>query len=175
MWRSLRYRDRFRITPKIWSLAGPHETHECASTMLRMVGWSALCWTLETSPPRVARVVFLPELCTGNGPHTCLYCRRQFFEYHIYRRKSVRGVSHMDSSTTQDWPDRRLKIMIPMWTLLTISTAFLGWRVAYGVVTRRRFMICDYLLIIAGVSLPMANGLKANTKGSDTEVYSAST
>lgn len=49
----------------------------------------------------------------------------------------------------QEWPNQRLKIMVPTWTLMIISTAFLVWRVVYGIMQRRRFMIADYLLIIA--------------------------
>lgn len=60
----------------------------------------------------------------------------------------------MDSPATlpQEWPDQRLKIMIPTWTLLIISTMFLIWRVVYGVMQKRSFMASDYLLIIAAVS-----------------------
>lgn len=58
----------------------------------------------------------------------------------------------MDAGT-QEWPDQRLKILIPVWTLTVISTAFLVWRVVYGL-RSRKFIACDYLLIIATVSLP---------------------
>ncbi|KAI8932309.1 hypothetical protein NX059_010504 [Plenodomus lindquistii] len=49
----------------------------------------------------------------------------------------------------QEWPNQRLKILVPTWILLIISTAFLIWRVIYGIMQRRRFMVADYLLIIA--------------------------
>ncbi|UPX19997.1 uncharacterized protein EKO05_0010244 [Ascochyta rabiei] len=52
-------------------------------------------------------------------------------------------------AASQSWPDQRLRIMIPTWTLLIISTVFLVWRGVYGVVQKRRFMASDYLLIIA--------------------------
>jgi hypothetical protein len=51
----------------------------------------------------------------------------------------------------QDWPDQRIKILVPGWTLMIISTAFLVWRVVYGFMHGRKFMACDYLLIIATV------------------------
>ncbi|CAN9168877.1 unnamed protein product [Alternaria alternata] len=54
----------------------------------------------------------------------------------------------MDTAGTQEWPDERLKVLIPVWTLTLISTAFLVWRVVYGL-RSRKFIICDYLLIIA--------------------------
>ncbi|KAI4650627.1 hypothetical protein J4E93_002984 [Alternaria ventricosa] len=53
----------------------------------------------------------------------------------------------MDAGT-QEWPDQRLKILIPVWSLTVISTAFLVWRVVYGL-RSRKFIACDYLLIIA--------------------------
>lgn len=58
----------------------------------------------------------------------------------------------MNADNTQEWPNQRLKVMIPMWTLLALSTIFLAWRIAYGFAQRRRFMLSDYLLIIAAVS-----------------------
>ncbi|KAG9194045.1 hypothetical protein G6011_04080 [Alternaria panax] len=54
----------------------------------------------------------------------------------------------MDAAGTQEWPDERLKILIPVWTLTLISTTFLVWRVVYGL-RSRKFITCDYLLIIA--------------------------
>ncbi|KAL1798177.1 hypothetical protein ACET3X_002214 [Alternaria dauci] len=54
----------------------------------------------------------------------------------------------MDTTGTQEWPDQRLKVLVPVWTLATISTAFLVWRVVYGLQSRK-FITCDYLLIIA--------------------------
>jgi hypothetical protein len=52
----------------------------------------------------------------------------------------------------QYWPNHRLKILIPTWTVLIISTLFVVWRVVYGLRNSRRFMLSDYLLIIATVS-----------------------
>ncbi|KAF2996233.1 hypothetical protein E8E13_003240 [Curvularia kusanoi] len=48
-----------------------------------------------------------------------------------------------------DLPNERIKVLVPAWTLMIISTAFLIWRVVYGFMNGRKFMICDYLLIIA--------------------------
>jgi hypothetical protein len=55
-------------------------------------------------------------------------------------------------ASEQQWPNQRLKLLIPTWTLLIISTMFLVWRVVYGLMKGRRFMASDCLLIIAGVS-----------------------
>ncbi|KAF1936567.1 hypothetical protein EJ02DRAFT_506444 [Clathrospora elynae] len=51
----------------------------------------------------------------------------------------------------QEWPNQRLKIMIPVWTLMVISTIFLVWRCVYSLLRSRKFMACDYLLIMATV------------------------
>lgn len=60
----------------------------------------------------------------------------------------------MDTSgaVPHDLPNDRLKVLVPAWTLMIISTAFLVWRVVYGFMNGRKFMLCDYLLIIATVS-----------------------
>jgi hypothetical protein len=58
-----------------------------------------------------------------------------------------------DSQTgAEEWPNERLKIMVPCWLLMIISTIFVVWRVVYGLMQSRRFLLCDYLLIIATVS-----------------------
>ncbi|KAI1552333.1 hypothetical protein PtrSN002B_005136, partial [Pyrenophora tritici-repentis] len=49
----------------------------------------------------------------------------------------------------QEWPNQRLKILIPTWTMCAISTSFMLWRCVYGLMQKRKFMISDYLLIIA--------------------------
>jgi len=62
------------------------------------------------------------------------------------------------SAAQQDWPNERIKILVPAWTLMIISTAFLVWRIVYGFMNGRKFMICDYLLIIATVgSVPTSD------------------
>lgn len=66
-------------------------------------------------------------------------------------------------SIPQDWPNERIKILVPAWTLLIISSAFLLWRVVYGFMHGRKFMICDYLLIIATVGfIPTQIGRRSN-------------
>jgi len=51
-----------------------------------------------------------------------------------------------------EWPDRRLEILIPSYILCTLSTSTLAWRMVYGIRTKRKLLICDYLLLIAAVS-----------------------
>lgn len=53
---------------------------------------------------------------------------------------------------TQDWPDRRVEILASTVTLCVAATLMLIWRIAYGVHSKRRLLLCDYLLIIAAVS-----------------------
>ncbi|KAJ4357101.1 hypothetical protein N0V95_002757 [Ascochyta clinopodiicola] len=50
---------------------------------------------------------------------------------------------------TQDLANHGLKVLVPAWTLMIISTMFLMWRVVYGLMHGRKFMVCDYMLIIA--------------------------
>lgn len=57
-----------------------------------------------------------------------------------------------NAAPPQEWPNERLKILIPCWTLMIISSMFVVWRVVYGLMQSRRFLLCDYLLIIATVS-----------------------
>ena len=77
-----------------------------------------------------------------------------------------------DSAHTGEWPNERIKILVPAWTLMIISTAFLVWRVVYGFMHGRKFMICDYLLIIATVgSVPTFR----STGRSNKVAYSFST
>ncbi|KAF1952475.1 hypothetical protein CC80DRAFT_538163 [Byssothecium circinans] len=47
------------------------------------------------------------------------------------------------------WEDQRLRILIPTTILAILATIFLAWRCVYGLVNRRKFMICDYLLILS--------------------------
>jgi len=54
----------------------------------------------------------------------------------------------------QDWPNERLRILIPTWTLCVISTGFVLWRIVYGLMQKRKFMTADYLLMIATVRIP---------------------
>jgi hypothetical protein len=61
------------------------------------------------------------------------------------------AMADQDASP-QEWPNQHLKILIPTWTVVFISTVFVVWRVVYGLRNGRRFMLSDYLLIIATVS-----------------------
>lgn len=60
----------------------------------------------------------------------------------------------MDDAATpaRAWPDQRLKILIPCWLLMVVSTVFVVWRFIYGALQLRRFLLCDYLLAVAAVS-----------------------
>lgn len=62
-----------------------------------------------------------------------------------------------DISVEPEWPNERLKILIPTWSLLIISNLFVLWRVVYGFMKGRGFMLSDYLLILAAVSLMSQN------------------
>jgi hypothetical protein len=52
---------------------------------------------------------------------------------------------------TELWPDRTLGILVPTTILCVFSTAVLVRRVVYGIRTKRKLMICDYLLMIATI------------------------
>ena len=62
------------------------------------------------------------------------------------------NVMDTSAAVPHDLPNGRIKVLVPAWTLMILSTAFLVWRVVYGFTNGRKFMLCDYLLIIAGVS-----------------------
>ena len=73
----------------------------------------------------------------------------------------------MDTPGTaqQDWPNERIKVLVPAWTLMIVSTAFLVWRVVYGYMHGRKFLVCDYLLIIATVgSVPTFRSTGSSNK-----------
>jgi hypothetical protein len=71
-------------------------------------------------------------------------------------------------ASLEHWPNQRLKILIPTWTVLIISTLFVIWRVVYGLRNARKFMLSDYLLIAATVSSPS----NSSSPGSDKARYS---
>ncbi|OAL57329.1 hypothetical protein IQ07DRAFT_32886 [Pyrenochaeta sp. DS3sAY3a] len=58
-----------------------------------------------------------------------------------------------------EWPNQRLRVLIPCWTLMIISTLFMCWRCVYGLMRSRKFMLSDYLLIIATLLSITATGL----------------
>ncbi|PSN72643.1 hypothetical protein BS50DRAFT_630650 [Corynespora cassiicola Philippines] len=65
----------------------------------------------------------------------------------------------MADAVQQEWPDQRLKILVPTWTLMGISTIFVVWRFIYGFMQGRKFMVCDYLLILATATNIAAHAL----------------
>lgn len=58
-----------------------------------------------------------------------------------------------DGGQQQDWPNRRHEILGSTAPIAFISTGFVIWRVVYGIRGKRKLLICDYLLIVAAVSL----------------------
>ena len=54
----------------------------------------------------------------------------------------------------QVWPDRSVEILGSTVSICILSTIILIWRVAYGVRKKRNMLLCDGLLVIAGVSGP---------------------
>lgn len=63
----------------------------------------------------------------------------------------------MADTQQQEWPNRNLEILIPTTTLCVLSSLVLIWRLVYGVKQNRKLMLCDYLLILAAVSLFLLN------------------
>jgi uncharacterized membrane protein YqjE len=55
------------------------------------------------------------------------------------------------ADATQEWPNDRLKILVPCNVLMIIATIFLIWKLVYGFQSGRRLLLCDYLLILAQV------------------------
>lgn len=58
----------------------------------------------------------------------------------------------MADTQQQEWPNRRLEVLIPTTTLCVLSSLVLIWRVVVGMKQKRKLMLCDYLLIVAAVS-----------------------
>lgn len=56
------------------------------------------------------------------------------------------------SDTQQEWPNRRMEILLSTVIICILSTLFLAWRIVYAVIKKRKLLLCDYLLIIAAVS-----------------------
>ncbi|KAF1846285.1 uncharacterized protein K460DRAFT_339379 [Cucurbitaria berberidis CBS 394.84] len=55
----------------------------------------------------------------------------------------------MADAAPQEWPNHAVKILVPSYALMILSTGFVVWRIVYGVMQSRKFMACDYMLIIA--------------------------
>ena len=54
---------------------------------------------------------------------------------------------------SQDWPNRKADILGSTVPLCVLSTGVLVWRVAYGIHSKRKLFLADYLLILAAVGL----------------------
>ncbi|PVI05908.1 hypothetical protein DM02DRAFT_667906 [Periconia macrospinosa] len=54
-----------------------------------------------------------------------------------------------DNQGPPEWENQRLRILIPTTTLFGFATLFLGWRCVYGFTHGRKFLICDYLLVLS--------------------------
>jgi hypothetical protein len=57
----------------------------------------------------------------------------------------------MPGAPQQDWPNRKVDILGSTVPVCVLSTVVLVWRVAYGIHTKRRLFLGDYLLILAAV------------------------
>ncbi|KAF1846927.1 uncharacterized protein K460DRAFT_329752 [Cucurbitaria berberidis CBS 394.84] len=69
----------------------------------------------------------------------------------------------MVDTQQQEWPNRRLEILVPTTILCVLSTLVLVWRVVYGLKNKRKLLVCDYLLIIAAMMNITTNGLRFKT------------
>jgi hypothetical protein len=49
------------------------------------------------------------------------------------------------------WSNRGGQILGATLSICILSTAILIWRVVYGIQSKRKIMVCDYLLIVAAV------------------------
>ena len=61
------------------------------------------------------------------------------------------------SEAPQEWPNRRIEIILSTTIICILSALILLWRIVYGVANKRKLMVCDYLLMIAAVSPPSRN------------------
>jgi hypothetical protein len=52
----------------------------------------------------------------------------------------------------QKGDDRGLEILLSTVIIAALSTLILIWRIVYGVKTKRKLLLCDYLLVISAVS-----------------------
>jgi len=63
----------------------------------------------------------------------------------------------MAESQQQHWANREADILGSTVPTCVLSTAILIWRVAYGIKSKRKLLLCDYLLILAQVSTCLVN------------------
>lgn len=50
------------------------------------------------------------------------------------------------------WPNKGGQILGSTLSICILSTAIVVWRIIYGFQSKRKLMVCDYLLILATVS-----------------------
>ncbi|KAF2708442.1 hypothetical protein K504DRAFT_535041 [Pleomassaria siparia CBS 279.74] len=53
------------------------------------------------------------------------------------------------SAEQQEWPNRGLEIILSTTIVCVLSTLLLIWRIVYGLMQKRRLLLCDYLLVVA--------------------------
>jgi hypothetical protein len=63
----------------------------------------------------------------------------------------------MGDGEQREWPNRGLEIFVVGIVLCVLSTSVLAWRIVYGIRTKRKFLLSDFLLIIAAVSQPISS------------------
>lgn len=51
----------------------------------------------------------------------------------------------------EEWPNRGPEILGSSLSICILSVIILVWRIAYGIESKRKLMVCDYLLIVAAV------------------------
>lgn len=74
------------------------------------------------------------------------------------------------SPAPQEWEDQRLRILIPTTVLFGLATVFLFWRCVYGFTHGRKFLVCDYLLLLSWVcEIIDTRSSKANVNMNNTD------
>ncbi|KAF2440893.1 hypothetical protein P171DRAFT_327986, partial [Karstenula rhodostoma CBS 690.94] len=61
------------------------------------------------------------------------------------------------------WPDLGGRILGATWSICILSTGILIWRIVYGIQSRRKIMICDYLLIVAACLNIASSGIRVKS------------
>ncbi|KAF2011511.1 hypothetical protein BU24DRAFT_376734 [Aaosphaeria arxii CBS 175.79] len=67
------------------------------------------------------------------------------------------------SDSPQEWPNRKHEIIWSTVTVCILATLILIWRIVYGVMKKRKLLVCDYLLIIAAIMNISTVGLRFKT------------
>lgn len=52
----------------------------------------------------------------------------------------------------QNDENRGLEVLLSTVIIAVLSTIILIWRIVYGIKTKRKLLLCDYLLVISAVS-----------------------